>query len=579
MRTGGRVSQGEAAQPVSATKVRRRRAARRRNDDGSAEILVDQAGAEELIAEDAVNGQSALRDGVGHGRKRRGELHRAHRVVVQQLHARGAPPLDKLELAALGDAELDGQLSADAAARRLVGVDPLALDPLANLIEVVLVARVRRVERNRLALDAASSALEAASASATEHARRRRLVGRCGGDARWALRTQERRGRARLGRRLRRLRRIGTGRRCRRRLGSGPRLLGLGHSGRRLGDFLRRIRSLRCGARRGSRCGWRRRGARCRRHGWRRWPRRRGARGRRRRVRPHGTRRIAEGRAFVGTARRDVHEERLAALADDALLMHAIQDQPETDPDVEEYGYGHRDDEIPVGPVLGQVAETPRPHPVHAAIDYRLLRNELPQRLRPTASATGLSSRMSCVNFDGLSDCGPSESASSGLGCTSMMSPSAPHATAPLAMGATRSQCPVPWDGSTTTGRWESFFNTGTALRSRVKRVDVSKVRIPRSHRMTSGVPAERMYSAERRNSWMLVAMPRLRRTGLPISPTRRRRVKFWMLRAPIWRMSLYWATSSTLSVSSTSVTTGRPVRLRASARYLSPCSLSPWKA
>src|SRR5215831_1093418 len=78
-----------------------------------------------------------------------------------------------------------------------------------------------------------------------------------------------------------------------------------------------------------------------------------------------------------------------------------------------------------------------------------------------------------------------------------------------------------------TTGKCESFFSTGTALRSRVKRVDVSKVRIPRSHRMTSGVPAERMYSAERRNSWMLVAMPRLRRTGLPISPTRRRRVKF----------------------------------------------------
>ena len=39
------------------------------------------------------------------------------------------------------------------------------------------------------------------------------------------------------------------------------------------------------------------------------------------------------------------------------------------------------------------------------------------------------------------------------------------------------------------------------------------------------------------------------------------------MLRAPIWRMSLYSATTSTLSVSSTSVTTGSPVRLRASAR------------
>ena len=43
---------------------------------------------------------------------------------------------------------------------------------------------------------------------------------------------------------------------------------------------------------------------------------------------------------------------------------------------------------------------------------------------------------MSWVNFDGLSDCGPSDSASSGRGCTSMIRPSAPHATAALAMGA-----------------------------------------------------------------------------------------------------------------------------------------------
>ena len=78
---------------------------------------------------------------------------------------------------------------------------------------------------------------------------------------------------------------------------------------------------------------------------------------------------------------------------------------------------------------------------------------------------------MSWANFVGLSDCGPSDSASSGRGCTSMISPSAPHATAALAMGATRSQWPVPCDGSTTTGRCESFFSTGTALRSSVKRV------------------------------------------------------------------------------------------------------------
>src|SRR5215468_7286868 len=74
----------------------------------------------------------------------------------------------------------------------------------------------------------------------------------------------------------------------------------------------------------------------------------------------------AAARALIRPARRDVHEERLAALADDALLRGAMQDQPETDPDVEEHGYGHRDDEIPVGPVPGQVTETPRPHPLHA---------------------------------------------------------------------------------------------------------------------------------------------------------------------------------------------------------------------
>ena len=51
------------------------------------------------------------------------------------------------------------------------------------------------------------------------------------------------------------------------------------------------------------------------------------------------------------------------------------------------------------------------------------------------------------------------------------------------------------------------------------------------------------------------------------------------MLRAPIWSMSAYSATTSTLSGSRTSVTTGSPVALRASARSRSPSSSSPWKA
>ena len=41
------------------------------------------------------------------------------------------------------------------------------------------------------------------------------------------------------------------------------------------------------------------------------------------------------------------------------------------------------------------------------------------------------------ANFSGLSDCGPSEEACSGSGCTSIIRPSAPQATAAYAMGAT----------------------------------------------------------------------------------------------------------------------------------------------
>ena len=48
------------------------------------------------------------------------------------------------------------------------------------------------------------------------------------------------------------------------------------------------------------------------------------------------------------------------------------------------------------------------------------------------------------------------------------------------------------------------------------------------------------------------------------------------MLRAPIWSTSAYSATTPTLSGSSTSVTTGSPVALRASARSRSPSSLEP---
>ena len=128
------------------------------------------------------------------------------------------------------------------------------------------------------------------------------------------------------------------------------------------------------------------------------------------------------------------------------------------------------------------------------------------------------------------------------------------------------------------TGRWVSSLRTGTALMSRVLRVAVSKVRIPRSQRMTCSFPSERMYSADMRSSSIVVIIPRLRRTGLRQWPTFLRRAKFWTFRAPIWRMSLYSSTRSTSVVFITSVTTGIPTLSPTFLRSLSPSSSIPWK-
>src|SRR5207245_529161 len=116
--------------------------------------------------------------------------------------------------------------------------------------------------------------------------------------------------------------------------------------------------------------------------------------------------------------------------------------------------------------------------------------------------------------------------------------PSAPAATPAMAIASTSSQWPVPWLGSTKMGRCESFLTTGTAFRSSVYRVEASKVRIPRSQRMTFGLPRASTYSADRSHSWIVVAMPRFRRTGFPASPTRLSSEKFCTLRAPTWRMA-----------------------------------------
>src|SRR3989304_6517965 len=88
---------------------------------------------------------------------------------------------------------------------------------------------------------------------------------------------------------------------------------------------------------------------------------------------------------------------------------------------------------------------------------------------RPTASVNGLSSSISRRNFSSFSDWTPSDWASSGLGWTSIRSPSAPHAIPAFAIGATYSQWPVPWLGSTMTGRGGGLLRTGAAVESRVE--------------------------------------------------------------------------------------------------------------
>ena len=99
------------------------------------------------------------------------------------------------------------------------------------------------------------------------------------------------------------------------------------------------------------------------------------------------------------------------------------------------------------------------------------------------------------------------------------MIPSAPAAAAASDSGFTRSRRPAAWPGSTITGRCESSFSTGTAVRSSVKRYAVSKVRIPRSHSSTFGLPSLSTYSAAISSSSSVEESPRLISTGLPARP------------------------------------------------------------
>ena len=138
---------------------------------------------------------------------------------------------------------------------------------------------------------------------------------------------------------------------------------------------------------------------------------------------------------------------------------------------------------------------------------------------------------------------------------------------------------PAAWLGSMMTGRWVIFFSIGTAEMSSVLRMLFSKVRMPRSHKITLGLPAAMMYSALITSSSSVAESPRLSNIGLSVRPTAFSSSKFCMLRAPIWIMSTPSRKNSgmcTLSISS--VTMGWPVAALALFSSSSPSARRPWK-
>ena len=136
-------------------------------------------------------------------------------------------------------------------------------------------------------------------------------------------------------------------------------------------------------------------------------------------------------------------------------------------------------------------------------------------------------------NCSKFRDCGPSESACAGSLCTSIIRPSAPQAIPALASGSTKERTPVAWLGSTMTGRWVRSFKTHTALKSKVFLVEVSKVRIPRSHNATFGLPEEIIYSAAFNHSSIVADRPLFNKTGRPARPTSFNNSKFCIFLAP----------------------------------------------
>ena len=124
---------------------------------------------------------------------------------------------------------------------------------------------------------------------------------------------------------------------------------------------------------------------------------------------------------------------------------------------------------------------------------------------------------MNCIsssNWSGVRLWAPSHLALAGLLWTSIIRPSAPAATAALASSGTIQAWPQAWLGSTMTGRWVILWSMTTPARSSVLRILVSKVRMPRSQRITFSLPSAMMYSALITNSSSVLARPRLSRTG-----------------------------------------------------------------
>jgi len=125
----------------------------------------------------------------------------------------------------------------------------------------------------------------------------------------------------------------------------------------------------------------------------------------------------------------------------------------------------------------------------------------------------------------------------------------------------TNSCRPAAWLGSTINGRVAEFFIDGMALKSRVLRVVLVIVRMPRSQRMIDDAFGHDVL-ADISNSSMVAANPRFsRRVSMP----GRRAVTGNNLHiaAPIWIISAYVLTKSMLALSVASVTIKRPVSSR----------------